>query len=105
MLYKTVHQLTAYTLPSYITVVNYTARSPYAFSIPRAAYEQYKYSFLPRTIQGWRKLPVNTLNAPSLDTFKARLAANISDGTITVQSPKTTVYTDQLWTAKLTIVH
>jgi hypothetical protein len=41
-----------------------------AYQIPHSTKEYEKYSFFPRTIRDWNKLPDRTANAVSLDSFK-----------------------------------
>lgn len=41
--------------------------------IPRATKDIFKCSFFPRTISEWNQLPVETVNAKSIDSFKNSL--------------------------------
>ena len=45
----------------------------YKYSTIRANTEPYRQSFFPRTIPEWNILPPSIAEAPSIDTFKARL--------------------------------
>jgi hypothetical protein len=44
-----------------------------AFIEIRANYEQYKNSFLPRTIKDWNALPTHLVHVTSVDEFGSRL--------------------------------
>ena len=45
-----------------------------SFQIPSGKTEYRKESFFPRTITDWNKLPENTINSTSLDSFKSSIS-------------------------------
>ena len=45
----------------------------HCYAIPHSTTQYHKFSFYPRTITTWNKLPAEVVNAPSLDSFRARL--------------------------------
>ena len=47
----------------------------HCYVIPHSTTQYHKFSFYPRTIATWNKLPADVVNAPSLDSFRARLTA------------------------------
>ncbi len=104
MIYKSIHHQTAFTMPSYVQQSE-RSRHPHAFCIIRANCDIYRFSFLPRTIYGWNRIPSDTIKAASLDTFKLMFWKDISDGRIIVKSPHTTVYSDSLWVSTINIAY
>ena len=45
----------------------------YSYKVPPSKTNYHKFSFFPRTIKDWNTLPINTVEAPSLVSFKVRL--------------------------------
>jgi len=75
MMYKITHQTVDLKLPDYITY-NYgiTRGHDYKLTLPPTRIDSYKYSYFPATITLWNKLPNETVNATSIDTFAELIA-------------------------------
>ena len=75
MMYKITHQTVDLKLPDYITY-NYgiTWGHDYKLTLPPTRIDSYKYSYFPATITLWNKLPNETVNATSIDTFAELIA-------------------------------
>ena len=72
--YKTVTGSTAVTLLDYVRASTSRTRSHDRSYIQiQTNYEQYKNSFLPRTIREWNALPPDLVQAESVDDFSSRL--------------------------------
>lgn len=72
--YKAANNLSPVIIPEYVTPsTNRTRTHDLAYIQLRANYEQYKNSFLPRTIRDWNSLPPDLVHAASVDEFTARL--------------------------------
>ena len=57
---------------------NTRANHPYKYLHLPCRINQYKYSFFPRTIVEWNKLPCTIVTLPSTDSFKTQLAAHLT---------------------------
>ena len=67
-------QLRTVTLPDYVKTSNSQTRShDQSYIQIQTNYEQYKNSFLPRTIREWNSLPPDLVHAESVDVFSKRL--------------------------------
>ena len=103
MLYKTVmplrqteatlppKQLTANTLPSYITpVTDRVTRTghEHCFNRPRSSIDDYRFSYFPRTLRAWNILPEHIVNAGSVDTFKDLLLKEFLEGRMFMVDPR-----------------
>ena len=72
--YKATNNLSPVILPEYATTsTNRTKSHDQAYIQLRSNYEQYKNSFLPRTIRDWNSLPPDLVHVASVDEFTARL--------------------------------
>jgi len=74
MFYKIVHCIVAIPPTLYLTPSNRSARGhnfTYLQQQTNANYQ--KYSYLPRTIVQWNRLPATVVEAPSLEVFQSRL--------------------------------
>ena len=49
---------------------------PLKYQIPKATKDVFKYSYFPRTIRGWKKLPPELVLSSSLDEFKTKLSSH-----------------------------
>ena len=73
-LYKAVNNLSPVSNPEYVKPsAGRTRTHDLTYVQLRANYEQYKNSFLPRTIREWKSLPSDLVHAASVDEFNARL--------------------------------
>ena len=73
-LYKAVNNLSPVKIPEYVTPSSGRTRThDLAYIQLRTNYEQYKYSFLPRSITDWNALPPDLVHALSVDEFQSRL--------------------------------
>ena len=72
MLYKVYHNLVDVPLPQSITPASFIGRldHPLKLTIPDARVDAFKYSFYPRTVRIWNRLPYIAVTAPSLITFR-----------------------------------
>ena len=73
--HKAVSQNSPVEIPDYVTQSTYSGTRSHskAFIEIRANYEQYKNSFLPRTIKDWNALPTHLVHVTSVDEFGSRL--------------------------------
>lgn len=73
--HKAVNQNSPVEIPDYVTQSTYSGTRSHskAFIEIRANYEQYKNSFLPRTIKDWNALPTHLVHVTSVDEFGSRL--------------------------------
>ncbi|MEW8547660.1 MAG: reverse transcriptase family protein [Candidatus Thiodiazotropha sp.] len=72
--YKAANNLSPVRIPEYVTASsNRTRTHDLAFIQLHTNYEQYKHSFLPRTIREWNALPPDLVHAVSVDDFSSRL--------------------------------
>ena len=73
-LYKAVNNLSPVKIPEYVTLSSSCTRThDLAYIQLRTNYEQYKYSFLPRTTRDWNALPPDLVHALSVNEFQSRL--------------------------------
>jgi hypothetical protein len=75
MAYRITHNLVAIPAATFFLPVSRISRhtNPYTFRQIQCNRDFYKYSYFPRTIVQWNRLPLPVLSAPSLDSFKAQL--------------------------------
>ena len=80
LLYKSVHNIVAINID--VRYTNHEKRdittrktSSTSFAHPTARNNCYRYSFSPRTVAEWNRLPATIREAPSVDTFKATLCS------------------------------
>ena len=78
LLYKSVHNIVAINIDEHYTnheKGNITTRktSSISFAHPTAIKNSYMYSIIHRPVAEWNRLPATIREAPSVDTFKARL--------------------------------
>ena len=73
LFYKIVNNLVE--IPSNILPPKALRGSHHKYQIPPSNIDVHKHSFVPRTVRLWNKLPVDVAGAPTLDTFKVRLAS------------------------------
>ena len=73
--HKAVNQNSPVKIPDYVTQSTYSGTRSHskAFIEIRANYEQYKNSFLSRTIKDWNALPTHLVHVTSVDEFGSRL--------------------------------
>ena len=72
--YKAINQLTPVIIPDYIqTPIRFTRTHDQALIQLPANYEQYKNSFIPRTIRDWNSLPPELVHVKTVDEFSSRL--------------------------------
>ena len=72
--YKICNNSSTVTLPDYVKTSNSQTQSHDRSYIQiQTNYEQYKNSFLPRTIREWNSLPPDLVHAESVDVFSKRL--------------------------------
>ena len=72
--YKATNNLSLVNIPDYVaTSSNRTRTHDLGYIQLHTNYEQYKNSFLPRTIREWNALPPDLVHAASADEFAARL--------------------------------
>ncbi|MCG7875845.1 MAG: reverse transcriptase family protein, partial [Candidatus Thiodiazotropha endolucinida] len=72
--YKATNNLSPVIIPDYVTTSsNRTRTHDLAYIQLQTNYEQYKNSFLPRTIRDWNALPPDLVHAASVDEFTSRL--------------------------------
>ena len=76
LLYKIVHSFieipTDY-LPILSPITTTRSNHDYKFLHYYTSIDSYKYSFFPRTTPEWNKLPPDTINKPTIDSFKQSL--------------------------------
>ena len=80
LLYKSVHSIVAINIDEHYTnheKINITTRktSSISFTHPTARKNCYRYSFIPRTVAEWNRLPATIREAPPVDISKARLCS------------------------------
>ena len=72
--YKVINQLTPVIILDYIqTPIRFTRTHDQALVQLPANYEQYKNSFIPRTIRDWNSLPPELVHVKTVDEFSSRL--------------------------------
>jgi hypothetical protein len=73
LLYKIIHGEAAVNIPDYIMRPSVLTRQYHQdrFSRVSTSTDAYKYSFIPRTITDWNRLPQGIIQAPSTDVFRA----------------------------------
>ena len=73
MFFKIYYNLVNIPLPSTINPAPFIGRKdhPHKLTIPDASVDTFKYSFYPRTVRIWNRLPYTALQTPSLSTFQA----------------------------------
>ena len=73
MLFKIYHNIVDIPLPVSIKPAPFIGRRdhPFKLTIPDASVDAFKYSFYPRTVRIWNRLPYAAINTPSLTTFQA----------------------------------
>ena len=73
--YKASNNLIPVDIPEYILPATCQGRRTHSrtFIEVQNSSDQYKYSFLPRTIRDWNVLPPDLVLAPSADEFVSRL--------------------------------
>ena len=76
MYFKIHHQLVTVDKNKYLTPLNRTSRHTHkeAYQIPDSSKNYLANSFFCRTTREWNALPAQTVNAPPLESFQARLA-------------------------------
>ena len=80
LLYKSVHNIVAINIDEHYTNHerrNITTRKTFSISFAHSTARKncYRYSFIPRTVAEWNRLPATIREASSVDTFKARLCS------------------------------
>ena len=73
MMYKILHNQVAIPLPDYVNEKTKLTRSndhPLRFIRLGTSTNSYKFSFIPRTVTDWDKLPLKVIELPTLDQFK-----------------------------------
>ena len=90
MLYKTIAQQTACTIPDYIVPSASTRRASHCkqYNVPVTTLDAYKFSYFPRTIRAWTILPAGIVEASNPDIFKAELQKAFLDGRLHMIPPK-----------------
>jgi hypothetical protein len=73
LLYKIQHRLVAITAEIYLVPGDTRTRGEHKFCPPNLRKDVYKYSFFPRTIGDWNRLPPHVACATSLEGFKNHL--------------------------------
>ena len=74
MFYKVYYNLAVFPLFDYTSLAyDRTRGHTVKFVVPHCSKDLYKYSFLPATIRAWNLLPVEAVEASSLELFKASL--------------------------------
>ena len=74
MLYRIVHSLVDIPPQQLTPTISHRGHNN-TFLVPYARVLAYQKSFFPDVIRTWNSLPVEVVNAPSIDCFKARLQA------------------------------
>jgi hypothetical protein len=72
IIYKIIHGEAAVNIPDYIMRSSVLTRQYHQdrFSRVSTSTDAYKYSFIPRTITDWNRLPQGIIQAPSTDVFR-----------------------------------
>ena len=93
LFYKTVFGLLAVPTEDILLLADSRTRAShrYKYSTIRANTQPYRQSFFPRTIPEWNKLPPSIAEAPSIDTFKARLNPSAAPTSRRAVSPELTI--------------
>ena len=74
IIYKTHHILAIFPLLDYVTRVTFqTQGNNIKFILPYCSKDVFKYSFLPILLRNWNALPQSSVEATSLDLFKASI--------------------------------
>ena len=73
LMYKVVHNLIAVPPTRLIPPTQATRGHAFKFLTIRTTCDQVRYSFFPRSIPEWNKLSATVVDAPSIDSFRARL--------------------------------
>jgi len=77
MLYKMVHGLVRVNLTNRLNQQQQTRTRrahPLYFEVPQSATKYHQASFYPRTATAWNRLPLDVIQAPTVDAFRAMLA-------------------------------
>ena len=71
LFYNIVHQASVLRIPDYFLNTTYPTRHhhPLHFENPIARSNNYKFSFYPTSIRDWNNLPINTIEAQTLEQF------------------------------------
>ena len=72
MLHKIQHHMVAIHLPNFVTPASYIARRdhPSKLAVPVPSVDAFKYSFYPRTVWVWNRLPASSVSTPSTLVFR-----------------------------------
>ena len=72
LFYKIHHQLVFMPYPHIVTPATYFGRHDHTlkYVIPKATIDTFKFSFYPRTIRNWNRLPSSAINANGTTSFK-----------------------------------
>ncbi|MCG8046534.1 MAG: hypothetical protein N0E48_12995, partial [Candidatus Thiodiazotropha endolucinida] len=75
MLYKIIHNLVDIPSAEYLQLTTSRTRAAHSlrYNTYRTSTDGHKYSFFPRTIPVWNRLPASAAEAPSLASFKKEL--------------------------------
>ncbi len=76
MMYKISHNLVDFNTDQYLKLhpeSRTRGSHPLKYQIPKATKDVFKYSYFPRTIREWNKLPAELVLSSSLDEFKTKL--------------------------------
>ena len=75
LFYKILNGEACITIPEYVNRSDIKTRQHHKdrFSRLSTSTDAYKYSFIPRTITDWNKLPEEVIQAPSTETFRKRV--------------------------------
>jgi hypothetical protein len=75
LFYKILNGEACITIPEYVKRSDIKTRQHHKdrFSRLSTSTDAYKYSFIPRTITDWNKLPEEVIQAPSTETFRKRV--------------------------------
>ena len=84
LFYKAVHGLVAISIPATVIHQQRETRQyhPERFIMLGSTSDTYKYSFIPRTITDWNRLPPAAIQCPTVDTFKAAVQGAILTTTL-----------------------
>ena len=80
-MYKTLHGQAAISIPPFVkhqTVTKLRNSDAMKFIRVQTSCDEYKYSFWPRTINDWKRLPPNIINLTSTSNFKVAVNNYIS---------------------------
>ena len=72
MFYKIHHGLVAVDKDKYIKQSSRVSRHSHnqAYEIPKTGPDYYNFSFFPRTINDWNRLPQSVIDSKTIDSFK-----------------------------------